>query len=78
MAKSLIITLEGPALTWCIMLPLLLIDSWVALRHKFLLNFQGYRQQTDALVELSLCRQLERESLHDYYKKFLSLKSQLR
>lgn len=77
MAKSLIITREGPALIWYTRLPSLSIDSWVALREKFLLNFQGYRPQTDALAELSLCRQLERESLHDYYSKFLSLKSQL-
>jgi hypothetical protein len=45
--------------------------------HKFLLNFQGYRPETDTLAELSLCIQQEKESLHDYYKKFLLLKSQL-
>lgn len=28
----------------------------------FLLNFQGYRPETDTFVELSLCRQLEKES----------------
>lgn len=43
MAKSLIITLEGPALTWYTRLPPLSIDSWAPLRDKFLLNFQGYR-----------------------------------
>jgi hypothetical protein len=47
------------------------------LHDKFLLNFQGYRPNTDALAELSLCRQQEKETLREYYKKFLTLKSQL-
>jgi hypothetical protein len=76
-AKSFIIALEGPALTWYTRLPPLSIDSWRSLRDKFLLNFQGYRLDTDALAELSLCKQLERETLREYYRKFLTLKSQL-
>jgi hypothetical protein len=70
-------SLEGPALTWYTRLPPLSIDSWGSLRDKFLLNFQGYRPDTDALAELSLCKQLERETLREYYRKFLTLKSQL-
>jgi hypothetical protein len=77
MAKSFIIALEGPALTWYTRLPPLSIDSWRSLPDKFLLNFQGYRPDTDALAELSLCKQLERETLREYYCKFLTLKSQL-
>jgi hypothetical protein len=77
MAKSFIIALEGPALTWFTRLPPLSIDSWRSLRDKFLLNFQGYRPNTDALAELSLCKQLEKETLREYYCKFLTLKSQL-
>ena len=41
MAKSFVITLEGPTLTWYTRLPLVLIESWKGLRYKFLLNFQG-------------------------------------
>jgi hypothetical protein len=77
MAKSFIIALEGPALTWFTRLPSLSIDSWRSLRDKFLLNFQGYRPDTDALAELSLCKQLEKETPREYYRKFLTLKSQL-
>jgi hypothetical protein len=77
MAKSFIISLEGPTLTWYTRLPPLSIDSWRSLRDKFLLNFQGYRLDTDALAELSLCKQLEKETLREYYCKFLTLKSQL-
>jgi hypothetical protein len=77
MAKSFIIALEVPALTWYIRLPPLSIDSWKTLRDKFLLNFQGYRRDTYALAELSLYRQQEKETLQEYYKKFLLLKSQL-
>jgi hypothetical protein len=71
MAKSFIIALEGPALTWYTRLPPLSIDSWRSL------NFQGYCPDTDALVELSLCKQLEKETLREYYRTFLTLKSQL-
>jgi hypothetical protein len=56
MAKSFIIALEGSALTWYTRLPPLSIDSWKGLRDKFLLNFQGYRPDIDALAELSLCK----------------------
>jgi hypothetical protein len=31
----------------------------------------------DALAELYLCKQQEKETLHEYYRKFLTLKSQL-
>jgi hypothetical protein len=53
------------------------IDSWKGLRDKFLLSFQGYRPDTDALAKLSLCKQQEKETLREYYRKFLTLKSQL-
>jgi hypothetical protein len=77
MAKSFIIVLEGPTLAWYTRLAPLSIESWKALRDKFLLNFQGYRPDTDALAELSVCRQQEKETIWEYYKKFLVLKSQL-
>jgi hypothetical protein len=76
-AKSFIIALEGPALTPYTRLPPLSIESWKGLRDKFLLNFYGYRPDTDALAELSLCMQQEKETLREYYRKFLTLKSQL-
>jgi hypothetical protein len=47
------------------------------LRDKFLLNFQGYRSDTYALAKLSLCKQQEKKTVRGYYKKFLTLKSQL-
>jgi hypothetical protein len=77
MANSFIIALEGPALTWYTRLLPLSIDSWKGLHDKFLLNFQGYRPDTDTLAELSLCKQQEKETLCEYYRKFLTLKSQL-
>jgi hypothetical protein len=77
MTKSFIIALEVPALTWYTRLPSLSIESWKGLRDKFLLNFQGYRPDRDALAELSLYMQQEKETLREYYKKFLLLKSQL-
>lgn len=64
-----------PTLTWYTRLPLLSIDSCVVFREKFLINFHGYMLQIDALIELPLCQQLAKESLQEYYNKFLSLKS---
>jgi hypothetical protein len=63
MAKPFIIVLEGPALTWYTRMPPLSIDSWKTLREKFLIKFQGYRPDIDALAELSLCSQQEKETL---------------
>jgi hypothetical protein len=77
MVKSFIIALEVLALTWYIRLSPLSIESWKGLHNKFLFNFQGYRLDTNALVELSLCKQQEKETLREYYKKYLMLKSQL-
>jgi hypothetical protein len=77
MAKYFIIALEGPTLTWYTRLPPLSIKSWKELRDKFLLNFQGYRPDIDALAELSLYKQQEKETLREYYRKILTLKSQL-
>jgi hypothetical protein len=77
MAMSFIIALEGPTLTWYTRLPLLSIESWKGLLDKFLLNFQGYQPDTNALAELSLFKQQEKETIHEYYRKFLTLKSQL-
>ena len=54
MAKSFIIALEVPTLTWYSRLPPLSIDSWKTLHDKLLLNFQWYRLEIDALAELSL------------------------
>jgi hypothetical protein len=76
-AKSFIIALKCLALTWYTRPPPLSIDSCKALHDKFLLNFQGYRPNTDVVAELSLCKQQEKETLREYYKKFLLLKSQL-
>jgi hypothetical protein len=77
MAKSFIIALEGPTLTWYTRLLPLSIESWKGLHDMFLVNFQGYRPDTYAVAELSLCKQQEKETLREYYKKFLTLKSQL-
>jgi hypothetical protein len=77
MAKSFIITLEAPTLTWYTRMLPLSIESWKGLHDKFLLNFQGYIPDTDALAELSLCKQQEKETLREYYKKLVTLKSQL-
>jgi hypothetical protein len=56
MAKIFIIALERPTLTWYTRLLPLSIESWKTLHDKFLLNFQEYMPDIDALAELSLYR----------------------
>jgi hypothetical protein len=77
LAKSFIIALEGPGLTWYTRLPPLSIELCKGLHDKILFNFQGYQPDTDAPTELSLCKQQEKETLREYYRKFLMFKSQL-
>jgi hypothetical protein len=50
MEKSFIIALEVPSLTWYTRLQPLF--TWKVLHDKFLLNFHGYRPNTNALTEL--------------------------
>lgn len=77
MAKSFIITLEGPTLPYYTRFPPLTTDSWNVPRKKFLLDFQGYILDTDVIAEPSMCKQQEKESLQDCYNMFLLMKSQL-
>jgi hypothetical protein len=49
MAKSFIIALEDPALTWYSRLLSLSIDLWKTLHEKILLNFQGYKHEIDTV-----------------------------
>jgi hypothetical protein len=66
MAKSFIIALEGLTLTWYTRLQPLSIDSWKGLRDKFLLNFQGYQPDTDALAELCPVEFYSSSPLHHF------------
>jgi hypothetical protein len=76
--KSLIISLEDTTANWCSRLPPRCIYSWQHLNDKILLNFQGFQAELDTEEDFISCtqREKERESLPDFYRRFLQLKAQ--
>jgi hypothetical protein len=72
LAKSLIIYLEDAATNWYSRLPPGCIYSWQQLKEKFLLNFQGF--QRSSTWKKIFCP--SKETLPNFYQRFLQLKAQ--
>jgi hypothetical protein len=52
------------------------IQSWHHLKEKILVNFQGFQAELSIEEDFLSCAQYEKESLPDFYRKFLRLKAQ--
>jgi hypothetical protein len=76
LAKSLIISLEGVIANWYSRLPPRCIYSWQQLNEQFLLNFQGFQAELSTEENFMSCAQYEKETLPDFYRRFLLLKSE--
>jgi hypothetical protein len=76
LVKSLIISPEDATTNWYSRLPPRCIYSWKHLKDKILLNFQGFQAEVDTEEGFLSCAQREKESLPDFYKRFLRLKGQ--
>jgi hypothetical protein len=76
LAKSLIISLEDTAANWYSRLPAGCIYSWPQLKEKFFLNFQGFQTELDSEEDFLLCTQREKETLPNFYRRFLQMKAQ--
>jgi hypothetical protein len=76
LTKSLIISLEDAATNWYSRLPPHCIYMWKHLKDKILLNFQEFQAELDTEEDFLSCVQKERESLPDFYRRFLQLKAQ--
>jgi hypothetical protein len=76
LAKSPIISLEDAAANWYSKLLPRCIYSWQHLKDKFLLNFQGFQAELDTEEDFLSCAQREKETLHNFYRRFLQLKAQ--
>jgi hypothetical protein len=76
LAKSLIISLEDAAANWYSRLPPRCIYSWQQLKDKFLLNFQGFQVELDTKEDFQSCVQRKKETLPNFYRRFLQLKAQ--
>jgi hypothetical protein len=76
LTKSLIISLEDAAANWYSRLSAGRIYSWQQLKEKFLLNLQGFQAELDMEEDFLSCTQREKETLSDFYQRFLQLKAQ--
>jgi hypothetical protein len=76
LAKSFIITLQNAATNWYARLPPRSISSWVQLKEKFSVNFQGFQEDLSTEEDFFSCQQYEREALPDFFRRFLCLKAQ--
>jgi hypothetical protein len=76
LTKSFIISFENATTNWYARLPLRSITSWAQLKDKFLVNFQGFQADVSIEEEFISCQQYERETLLDFFRRFLQLKAQ--
>jgi hypothetical protein len=76
LAKSFIISLEDAASNWSARQPPRSITSWAQLKEKFLVNFHGFQADITTEEDVFSCQQYERETLLDFFRRFLQLKAQ--
>jgi hypothetical protein len=76
LTKSFIISLKNTAANWYARLPLRSITSWAQLKEKFLVNFQGFQTDITTEEDFFSSQQYERETLSDFFRRFLRLKAQ--
>jgi hypothetical protein len=76
LAKSQIISLEDAITNWYSRLPPGCIYSWPQLKEKFMLNFQEFQMELDSEEDFLSCIQREKETLLNFYRRFLLMKAQ--
>lgn len=74
LAKSSVIACEGATFNWLSRLPSNSIFSWEPLRTKLLENFQGFSCVFLTSGDLYYCKQ--KETLTNYFRRFVQLKAQ--
>jgi hypothetical protein len=76
LVKSFIISLRNITANWYARLPPRSITSWAKLKEKFLVNFQGFQADLSMDEDFFSCQQYERETLLDFFCRFLQHKAQ--
>jgi hypothetical protein len=74
--KSFIISLKNAAAKWYARLPPRSIASWAQLKEKFLVKFQCFQADLSMEEYFFSCQQYERETLPNFFHRFLRLKAQ--
>jgi hypothetical protein len=77
LAKSFIITCEGPVLNWYSLLPPHSKYNWVDLKTKFMQAFQMFHDTTAEASDLYNCKQKDREPLRNFVRRFMQQRSQI-
>jgi hypothetical protein len=76
LAKSFIISIKNATVNWYARLPSRSIASWAQLKEKFLVNFQDFQAYVSTEEDFLSYQQYERETLSDFFHRFLQLKAQ--
>jgi hypothetical protein len=77
LAKSFIISCEGPILNWYSLLQPHLVCSWVDLKTKFMQAFQMFHDTIVESSDLYNCKQKDREPLRNFVRRFMQQRSQI-
>jgi hypothetical protein len=75
LTKCFIISLKNAAANWYARLPSRSITSWAQLKEKFQVNFQGFQADISTEEDFFSCQQYERETLPNFFRRFLRLKA---
>jgi hypothetical protein len=76
LTKPFIISLEDATVNWYARLELRSITSYGYLKEKFIINFQGFQAELSIEEDFLSCQQYERETLLNFFRRFLHLKAQ--
>jgi hypothetical protein len=76
LTKSFIISLKNETTNWYARLLLRSIASWAQLKEKFLVDFQGFQAYLSMEEDFFSCQIYERETLPNFFRRFLHLKAQ--
>jgi hypothetical protein len=77
LAKSFIISCEGPVLNWYSLLPPHSIYSWIDLKTKFIQAFQVFHETSAKPSDLFNYKQKDMEPLQRFVRRFMQQKSQI-
>jgi hypothetical protein len=76
LTNSFIISLKNAVANWYARLPLRCITSWAQLKEKFLVHIQCFQADVNTEEDFLSYQQYERETLPDFFRRFLRLKAQ--
>jgi hypothetical protein len=77
LAKSFIISCEGPVLNWYSLLPPHSICSWIDLKKKFIQAFQIFHETATKSLDMYNCKKKDREPLQSFVRRLMQQRSQI-